>query len=478
MATTKIFQTHDDLYIFKVLKSVLESRHRKQSLMPFDSQRMENRPDIILLDIVTPRTAGWPFASNMQFQLDENPILILASHARSHHQRTWLPEKLIESFEHEARQDEVLAWITNYLSYQSQLEPKRFYENLILSQFRKIMTNWKTTINKSLSQAVPNSNEMYLDALFLFNAREHGADKNFLSAPGEDQNPLEQTLINIVEFCPACLRYDIQLIYACPTCESPHLQINFSPEFSTNSFTCDSCRGEIAVPRVLGFCSSCKKFFQSEKVIKQKIYKYHQTSEGNDSKMSSSNFSIPSYGFDNPINPVPVERQANIPLMTQRKYSTNFLLVAFHENKTPYLAEERFRSQMSREIDFASLHQTDLSIMSIGIANFNQVLLRFSSHVLIKIFKSILMVATDYLRSSDILSLDAQQQKLLIMMPNTHLKIAKIIAKRILQRFSRFQNKFLIEVQLASFPQDGKTSDEVLEMMTLGIEKVTSDFLD
>ncbi len=477
MAMNKIFQTHDDLYIFKVLKTVIESENRKQGLLHINSQGIENKPDIILLDLIKPHHNGIQLANNIKNVFDEIPVLVMASQQQSQDKLALLNEELLNRFYHEIRKDELLKWIKNYLNCHSQFEPMLFYENLILSQLREILGNWKKAISEPFPGNAISQRDIYLDALFLFNQPTPAEPQEISIEQNDDRNPLEKTLVNVVEFCPVCLRYDIRLNYVCPNCESKHLEINCSPQFANISFTCANCNHEIETPQVQGFCLNCNRIFNSEKVIKQKIYKYRVAPEDSIREIDPKRFAATPRVLENPVNPVPVDHQENNPLIAQKKYSTNFLLFAFHENKIPYLSEVRFKSQVSREIDFASLNKSDLSVMSIGIANFDQVLLRFNSHVIINIFKSILTVATEYLRPSDILSRDDVHQKLLVLLPNTHLKIAKIIAKRILQRFERFQGKFLIEVLMASYPQDGKTTDEVMEMMTIGIEKVSSDFL-
>lgn len=473
----KIFQTYDDLYIFKVLRTVLESENRKQIVLNTDSTVIENKPDIILLDLIKPFQKSVQIINNIKSIFTEIPVVIMASQQQFQDKLGVLNKEFLDHFYHEIRRDELLSWMKDYLHCHPQFEQTLFYENLIMTQLCEIMGNWKTTIGRQVSAKANTRRDIYLDALFLFNQSEQFGQEALTFKQSDDQNSLEQTLVNVVEFCPECFRYDVRLNYVCPKCESKQLEINFSHQYANLSFTCGNCNLDIEAPHVQGFCFNCNRVFDSEKVIKQKIYKYQASPEDRETKTSMKNIAPKSFRYEKPINSIPVTPEENNPLITQRKYSTNFLLFAFHENKIPYLSRERFESQMSREIDLASLHQSDVSVLSIGIANFDQVLLRFNSHVIINIFKSILTVATEYLRPSDILSLDEVHQKLLVLMPNTHHKIAKIIAKRILQKFERFQGKFLVEVFLASYPQDGKTTEEVLEIMNMGLEKVSSDFL-
>jgi len=474
MAMNKIFQTHDDLYIFKVLKTVLESDNQKRSLLNLSDVTIGNKPDIILLDLIKPHQNGIQIANNIKTILDEIPIVIMASQLQSRQTPGFLYEQLLDFFYHEIRRDDLLSWIRNYLEHHSNFDPKLFYENLIISQLHEIIGNWKKTIRKQFPEKVNTRSNIYLDALFLFNqpVQVEQQDNQF-----DDQSPLEQTLVNVVEFCPDCFRYDVRLSYVCPTCDSKHLETNLSQEFANITFTCANCAKQIEAPKVQGFCKNCNRIFRSEKIIKQKIYKYQLPPEESFQKTSTKDTANIACVREKPVNPVLVDRKEQDQLISQKKYSTNFLLLAFHENKIPHLSCDRFRSQMSKEIDFASLNKSDLTVMTLAVANFDQILLRYNSHIIISMFKSILTVATEYLRPSDILSYDEVHQKLLVMLPNTHLKIAKIIAKKILQRFERFQGKFLIEVLFASYPQDGKNIDEVLEIMNMGFEKVTSDFL-
>ncbi|MCI0495339.1 hypothetical protein L0Z72_10065, partial [candidate division KSB1 bacterium] len=166
MAMNKIFQTHDDLYIFKVLKTVIESENRKQGLLHINSQGIENKPDIILLDLIKPHHNGIQLANNIKNVFDEIPVLVMASQQQSQDKLALLNEELLNRFYHEIRKDELLKWIKNYLNCHSQFEPMLFYENLILSQLREILGNWKKAISEPFPGNAISQRDIYLDALF------------------------------------------------------------------------------------------------------------------------------------------------------------------------------------------------------------------------------------------------------------------------------------------------------------------------
>jgi len=98
--------------------------------------------------------------------------------------------------------------------------------------------------------------------------------------------------------------------------------------------------------------------------------------------------------------------------------------------------------------------------MSVGIENLYQLTLKLKSDTIKKIFKGILYTIIKHLRPEDVLSLIVNNIDILVMLPNTHIKITKIIAERIQQKFDRFKTTFPLEINLASYPQDGQTVEE------------------
>jgi GGDEF domain-containing protein len=153
----------------------------------------------------------------------------------------------------------------------------------------------------------------------------------------------------------------------------------------------------------------------------------------------------------------------------------NFVHKALKETNVPYVLPISFNERISKEIRFAELDRSEITVMSVGIENLYQLTLKLKSEVIIKIFKGILHTIIKHSRPQDVLSFNSEKHRFLIMLPNTHLKIAKIIAERIQQKLDRFRTSFPLEINLASYPQDGKNVDEIFAMLEQGIEKIDNE---
>jgi PleD family two-component response regulator len=219
------------------------------------------------------------------------------------------------------------------------------------------------------------------------------------------------------------------------------------------------------------YCTNEK--FKRDKIVQQKIFKYQILNA--DSKDKEENKPKFKSIIQNKQNTNHSSRAANMKDAHVYYGNINFVHKALKETNVPYVLPISFNERISKEIRFAELDRSEITVMSVGIENLYQLTLKLKSEVIIKIFKGILHTIIKHSRPQDVLSFNSEKHRFLIMLPNTHLKIAKIIAERIQQKLDRFRTSFPLEINLASYPQDGKNVDEIFAMLELGIEKIDNE---
>ena len=157
--------------------------------------------------------------------------------------------------------------------------------------------------------------------------------------------------------------------------------------------------------------------------------------------------------------------------------SKQCLTTALNESKVIHFSWKEFSEALSAQIQNAMFNHTNVTVMCFEIIDVPQLFFFANGILLTKIFREILHCIKYYLRSNDILSVDVQRHNLFIILPNTHLKIAKIIGAKIQRKVERQFVISPLQIRLASYPQDGRNAREVLAMLEVGIEKMDSDVL-
>ena len=147
----------------------------------------------------------------------------------------------------------------------------------------------------------------------------------------------------------------------------------------------------------------------------------------------------------------------------------------FNKCSMKYYNNIGFIKKLNQEISESDPYITNITVMSIGLENIELISSKLDKKMVIKLFKDIVYVIKKYIRMHDVVSFSEDFQRILIMLPNTHLNMAKIIADKIKCKVSVVTYNFPLEIKFASYPQDGRNAEEILTMMDLGIEKIGSD---
>lgn len=155
--------------------------------------------------------------------------------------------------------------------------------------------------------------------------------------------------------------------------------------------------------------------------------------------------------------------------------SRQSLAAALQKSKIAYFHWKDFTTALASNIQFARVNETNVTVMCFEIFDVQALFLIACSMDLSEIFIKIFSCIHHFLRPNDIVSVDVHSHKMFILLPNTHLKMAKIIGTKIQQKFERQFSAWPFQIRLASFPQDGSNAGEVLAMLEAGLEKMEAD---
>ena len=477
MENKKIFIIDDDSTFLKLLKVLFEQENYNviinRNYSDICLKIKESRPDIILLDLLMPDNSGFQIFKQMKKDnyCSTIPVVVLTSHQNFNSKIQLLREGVLDYIYKPFRKEELLLRMRNYIHHCTNGKSQPFNEDLILNQLKEILSAHKKQWLEPQLDKKSLYGYIYPDIRLVSEVPIYGKERDLLEE-WADRNLLERNLVDIVGLCPVCYHYNVSRNYTCPICKSINIEESAVVDQSMNSYKCNDCGMNIKHPNNHYHCLNCDERIDRDKIVKQKIYKYRVLNVDALDKKDNNKPVVKAIVPDNNKHHVS-------PLVTEtrsRVYygNSNFVYTALKQTNVPYVLPKRFRDRISNEIRFADYDHAEVTVMSVGVENLYQLTMKFKSESILKIFKGILHTIIKHLRPQDVISFNSQQHIFLVMLPNTHLKLAKIIAERIQQKLDRFRTAFPLDINLASYPQDGITVDEIFTMLEIGIEKVNS----
>jgi len=479
MFKKKIYIIDDDLTFLKFLTVLFEKENyhvipdRNNSNICHKIK--ECRPDIVLLDLLMPDNNGFQIFKQMKKNdyCSTIPVVVLTSHQSFNSKIQLLREGVLDYIYKPFRKEELLLKMKNYIRYCTNGKSQPFNEDLLFNQLKEILSARKKQWIEPQLNKKSLYGYVYQDIRLVSDIPIYGKERDLLEEWAE-RKLIERSLVDIIELCPVCYHYNVSLNNICAICGSINIfDNNLAEDNSQTPFKCNDCGMNIKVPQIRYHCLNCDEKFKPDKVVKQKIYKYQILNSDFTDKKEKAKPKITS--TTNKTKNINKLSKPETMTMAHVYYSkNNFVYTALKETNVPYVLPKSFKERMLKELRVAELDHTEITMMSVGVENLYQLTLKLKSEIITKIFKGILHTIVKHLRPQDVLSFIGEQHRFLIMLPNTHLKIAKIIAERIQQKLDRFRTIFPLEIKLASYPQDGSTVEEILAMLDLGIEKINS----
>ncbi|MFZ5519397.1 MAG: hypothetical protein ACOY90_22380 [Candidatus Zhuqueibacterota bacterium] len=158
-------------------------------------------------------------------------------------------------------------------------------------------------------------------------------------------------------------------------------------------------------------------------------------------------------------------------------YSEQSLTTALLESNLPHCAWNEFSEIVTTSIQQTVAKSTQMTLMRFHIDDAQRMGSLTASLGFDSIYSILFSSLEHCLRTADIVSVDLQHHAVCILLPHTHLKMAKIIGSKIQHKIERHISLSPFQIRLASYPQDGSNALEVMAMLDAGLEKVESDVL-
>lgn len=478
MHKKKVYVIDDDLILLKFLKILFEKEDYQvitdRNAYDICHKIKKSRPDIILLDLLMPNNSGFQIIKQMKKDdvCSKIPVVVLTSHQNLNSKIQLLREGVLDYIYKPFQKEELLLRMKNYLQFCTNQKSQPFDEDLLFNQLKEILSaRNKKWIEPQLDKKSLYG-YVYQDIRLVSEIPIYGKERDLLEE-GAERKLISRSLVDIVELCPLCYHYNVSLNYTCPICGSINIEYTQSEDNSHQLFKCNDCGMYIKAPQIRYHCINCDEKFEREKIVKQKIYRYQFMDSDIPNKKEEQKPAIKSIV---PETKEPVQVSGSSAPSVSRIYygNTNFVYAVLKETNVPYVLPKSFTDRIVKEIRYSEIENSDMTIMSVGIENLYRLTLKLKSETIKKIFKGILYTIVKHIRPQDVLSFSSEQHQYLILLPNTHIKMAKIIAERIQQKLDRFQTTFPLEINLASYPQDGRTVEEIFTMLEIGLEKVDS----
>jgi len=295
---------------------------------------------------------------------------------------------------------------------------------------------------------------------------------------------LERKLVDVVHLCPFCKRHQINFREVCPGCGSLSIWIQmcyihkecgmtWNPNLQNHqTITCAMCGQSItsAMPDVeIGYayrCAECGKDF-SEIDLNCRCL-----SCGNEFDIAAA---MRQEIFAYQIVQKPAEPAPPVPATGLRPSANrNWLFQALQSGSTAFLELPGLLKKFDLEILRARRHQFSVTLICIDFRKYLQTLNPMPLNLIQSLLQDLVKLIHYSLRKNDTLSLKNEAQ-LVILLPQTHQNIAKIIGHKILHDLESFNDKIQLEMRLASYPEDGMNSEEIINVLELGLEKLNEE---
>lgn len=484
---SRIFIIDDDSNTLELLKNVFESEGYfvviDEGKNDVCARIKKCGPDIILLDLLMPDNNGLEIFKKLKSDPTcmSIPVVVLTSHQNFNSKIELLREGVLDYIYKPFRKQELLYRVKNYIEHCSPGNRHIFDEQLVFNQLQEISFFRKTEWIEPKVNKASISGYVYPDVQVIVHQSVPGIERELLERWATEEK-MERKFVDVVDVCPVCFHYNISFRNVCPTClavqigkNKEKVLQNEKPSSSSNEYFCDACKTKFSTPAIWGHCLNCDEKFDVSKKVTQKIYAYKFVQADSDS---------PKIDVREEQEKPLIESKATpkIILQVENRVPENIgwmlfdcIPKAFEQSKVDYVDYNQIKLMLEKMIDNAAPDGTNITMMSLGIENFENYYRRYNAEIMVGLFKNIITVIRKHVRNFDVLSYSSDKKNILLMLPNTHLTLAKIIADRIQNRLSRIQTTFQLEIQLASYPQDGRNADEILTMMEMGIEKINSD---
>ncbi len=458
--------------LFRSQGWAVEVRHDARRTREFLHAR---RPDLVVLEPLLPDEYGLALVKELKNHPKWGfvPTLVLSEDIEPEARLRALKAGALDYMTKPYEREELLFRVRNLLQLAG--EEKTAAAQKRVSPEQRLLS---ALIDRQIQQLVPavDRNARYgysvAEAQQLLDDAQPGDELDLLDELAS-RGKLDRQFYDVVHLCPTCGWHDLNFREVCPACESPNIKVqqlvrhvtcgHVAPrsEFSEPGrrcpkcgreaepealvpagvrFTCNQCHNTFAEPIVICRCLNCGELQDVDALETRIIWSYR-------------------------LHPVEEETPP------RRRVVEPSVLRPLIRGDVAVLNEQETLNKLEQTLTEAAENGTDLSLIQIAIEGLGKLRVRVGEEKLRKLLVAAVSRLFRVLRATDFLGYYGSSGFLLVL-PKTDLAEAKILAERALVYMRQVLPGLFISVRLAGFPQDGRSVDELLEMLEVGIETV------
>ena len=264
----------------------------------------------------------------------------------------------------------------------------------------------------------------------------------FPATPGEeiphlerlaDEGYLEREFSDRILLCPHCSRFEIAVRESCPRCSSPRTEP--AAGRSSPRGRCLGCGQVYEIPAYSCLCIPCGRSFQAEKAAGKTLHAYRPTARARAPSLFAAG---------------PVAASAPAPVT----FADVFL-----DTRVMVYSQRFFDETLARETVRAARHKRPLGLLLIEPDAADEFAARFGREAAVSRLRTIAEAVKGALRATDVPAL-VDHGTLALLLPETPLKGARIVAERIRMRAHDLNTvgeipKLVLSLGLSGLEEDG-----------------------
>jgi len=431
----KILIANNDPTVLTHLKSVFEKDGYSVTTVRTGSEVQkivpELKPDLVVLDVELSEIDGYELCRRIKTDPRTNliPVIFLTYKREPKDKVKGLKAGALDYVTIPFQREELLARVHNILESFRTRPPLTAEKSVSRDSFLEKLQAMGIDVLKP----APNTNAKlgfhYPQVKEIIQVEDEEEQIGFLESLA-DKGILERIFFDVIHLCPFCGHHDINRREVCPKCHSAHVKRR------NNHYLCADCGNLFSYPEEYARCLKCNREFHREEIRSRVIH---------------------SYKFLNGKSPIPQEK---IPLKE-----------ALKAMEMRYYEMDFFEKQLDLEIRRSQRYGERTSIMIVEFVNLGEVIERGGLTGSLKPLNRVLLILKKCLRELDLVAVKSSNQ-LIILMPETPLSMAKLLANRIRSYVDRLNCEISLNLSLAGSPEDGERGRELMKVAEQGLRQI------
>jgi CheY-like chemotaxis protein len=495
-----ILIVEDEAHTADLLRAIFEKEGYQVSVARDGREALTKavteQPTLILLDLILPDIEGFEVVRRLKAEprTAHLPVVILTSRLDFEDKLRGLRLGALEYLTKPFQRQELTYRVRNILRLCGSMAPGTADD----SEQKQVQELLEQMTQRHVRALIPKTNRdarlgfEYPEAAQIFKPVQVGEEVEKLEALA-DQQILDRVFFDTIHLCPSCGHHDLNFREVCPYCDSPEIEaitllvhqpcgVALEPgptthcpkcqkevseaddEFAKASgYRCNGCSKIFAEPLVTCRCMNCDRIFDVDEAVKRAIYSYALRSD------SLNRFlQVFGTGEKSAAQPAPGPPWKELP-------AENALLkYVVQRVGLPVVEEDALEKRFEQLVRKAEKEEQAVTLMALQLLRLEKLSQQLGQREMLRLMGRVSWILKRYVRPQDE-AVVRRKDQIVILMPNTPMGIAKVVAERIRTHLLGLHEDLDCKITLASYPEDGANAQEVLEILDAGIVTIDGD---